>query len=322
MDIRQFRYFVQVVEAKSFTSAAKQLRIAQPALSHQILKLEAELGQKLLVRHSRGVEPTLAGDRLLACARGVLHTMDQVRQDLIDTRAEPQGIVELGLPYSLSHYIAIELLENCRKLYPRISLGVAEHLSGNLTELLTTNRLDLALTYSANHLDILDYTPILQERLCFVEYDDHPTKLLGEISFAEAAERQLILPSLPHLSRKLVEDMARYCGLRLCVAYEVDALLVTIEMVNRNLGATIQPFMAVQRAITSHKVSIRAITRPEIARRLHLVTNAESPLPASVRLVKDLLLDHLRQIARKSWLSPLVQLELAPEPHRQRSQDN
>jgi len=319
MEIRQFRYFVQVIEAKSFTRAAEVLRVAQPALSHQILKLEAELGQKLLVRHSRGVEPTAAGERLLACARGVLHTMDRVRQDLQETPEEPHGVVRLGLPYSLSNSLAIELLQDCRTLYPKISLGIAENLSGYLTELLATGRLDLALTYSADYFDVVNYTPILQERLCFIEYDEHPGESHGEISFAEAAERRLILPSLPHLSRKLTEDMAKYCGLRLHIVYEVDALPVTMEMVGRNLGATIQPFLAVQRAMASHPVSVKAITRPEIARRLHLATNAAGPLSASAGLVKDLLLTHLRRFASKNMLSELVQIELEADSSARQS---
>lgn len=65
MDVRQLRYFVEVVEAKSFTRAAERIHIAQPALGFQVRKLEDELGVKLLHRHSRGVDPTEAGQALL-----------------------------------------------------------------------------------------------------------------------------------------------------------------------------------------------------------------------------------------------------------------
>src|SRR5258705_2799897 len=64
MDIRQLRYFVGVLEAKSLNKASVLLHVAQPALSTQIRNLERELGVKLLDRHARGIAPTKAGERL------------------------------------------------------------------------------------------------------------------------------------------------------------------------------------------------------------------------------------------------------------------
>jgi LysR family nitrogen assimilation transcriptional regulator len=61
MDVRQLKYFLRIVELKSFSEASKHLRIAQPALGLQVRKLEDELEVKLLERHARGVTPTSAG---------------------------------------------------------------------------------------------------------------------------------------------------------------------------------------------------------------------------------------------------------------------
>src|SRR5258707_15253838 len=60
MEVRQLQYFVAIVDFGSFSKAAVQLRIAQPALSQQMTTLEGELGRQLLVRNSRGVKPTPA----------------------------------------------------------------------------------------------------------------------------------------------------------------------------------------------------------------------------------------------------------------------
>ena len=68
MNLRQLKYFVGVVEAGNMTRAAEQLHVAQTALGMQIRQLEEDLGVALLVRHSRGVEPTKAGALLLARA--------------------------------------------------------------------------------------------------------------------------------------------------------------------------------------------------------------------------------------------------------------
>ncbi|MBX3631908.1 MAG: LysR family transcriptional regulator, partial [Simplicispira sp.] len=78
MDLRQLGYFVRVVELGSLTRAATVLRIAQPALGIQIKKLEVEFGAPLLVRHSRGVEPTDVGALLFEQAKALLTSADAI----------------------------------------------------------------------------------------------------------------------------------------------------------------------------------------------------------------------------------------------------
>lgn len=77
MDMRELRYFVGVARAGSFSRAAAELNIAQPALSRQIQKLERELRVKLLVRSGRGVQITAAGSTLLERAEILLGLMRQ-----------------------------------------------------------------------------------------------------------------------------------------------------------------------------------------------------------------------------------------------------
>ena len=96
MDVRQLRYFVEVVQAKSFTKAAERVRVAQPALGFQVRKLEEELGSKLLVRHSRGVRTTEAGDALLKHAQAILRQIELAKQEMIDLAGPPRGPLVLG----------------------------------------------------------------------------------------------------------------------------------------------------------------------------------------------------------------------------------
>src|SRR4051794_1155111 len=96
MEIRQLRYAEAVARHRHFTRAAEELHIAQSALSHQIRRLEAELGTELFARTSRSVVPTEAGEAVAARARRVLAEVDGVREEVDDLRGLVKGTVSIG----------------------------------------------------------------------------------------------------------------------------------------------------------------------------------------------------------------------------------
>src|SRR3954469_24404283 len=98
MELRHLRYFVTVAEERSITRAAEQLWIAQPGLSTQIRRLEAELGLQLLNRHTRGVELTPAGEVFLERARATLAAAEVASSTGADLAAGLLGAARLGDP--------------------------------------------------------------------------------------------------------------------------------------------------------------------------------------------------------------------------------
>ena len=93
MEIRQLRYFVKVIELKSVSCAAEVLHIAQPALGLQVRKLEDELHTQLLIRHSRGVEPTPAGKLLRERANAILAQIEETKQAIRDFSGSPPRLI-------------------------------------------------------------------------------------------------------------------------------------------------------------------------------------------------------------------------------------
>ena len=96
MELRQLAYFDAVVRHGSFTKAAQRLHVAQPAVSAQIRRLEAELGVTLLERTTRRVALTQAGELFLARARLALAQLEGARADLAELSAVLRGQVRIG----------------------------------------------------------------------------------------------------------------------------------------------------------------------------------------------------------------------------------
>ena len=87
MELKELRNFMRVARAGSVSRAAQELRLAQPALSRQIKKLEHELGVSLFARHGRGVRLSVAGSLLLERAEAIVHLVHQTSEEIKDDRS-------------------------------------------------------------------------------------------------------------------------------------------------------------------------------------------------------------------------------------------
>jgi DNA-binding transcriptional LysR family regulator len=148
MELRHLRYFVAIAEERSFTRAAERLWIAQPGLSTQMRRLEAELGVRLLERHTRGVDLTDAGELFLERARATLAAAEDALSTGRDLEAGLVGTVRLGLPVEAPAGFAPSLLAAFGRDRPDVEVTVFESYCGTLLRDLRDGRLDAVIAPS------------------------------------------------------------------------------------------------------------------------------------------------------------------------------
>ena len=298
MDVRQLRYFSEIVEAKSFTRAADRVRVAQPALGLQIRKLEEELGVDLLHRHSRGVEPTEAGSMLLGHANAILKQIEQARREVTDLSGPPRGNVVLGITPTASALLATRLIRSCRELYPGISLNIFEGMSEEVMRRLSDNSLDMGFSYNPGAAKGIATEPLLTEELFLVGADDREDPG-DKVSFGELSKRPLILPSRGFGLREWVENTARDQEMKLNITFEIDSVATQRELVESGLGFTILPYAAVRQAVEAKRLFAAQIVRPHISRTLTIAfaaSHSENKATRAVREVIDLVVaDTIRE---------------------------
>src|SRR4051794_25447115 len=149
MELRHLRYFVTVAEEGSITRAAEQLWIAQPGLSTQIRRLEAELGVQLLSRHTRGVQLTPVGEVFLERARATLAAAEVARSTGADLAAGLVGTIRLGIATEAPAGLAPPLLAAFGRDRPDVEVTVFESYSGTLMRDLRDGRLDAVIAPAA-----------------------------------------------------------------------------------------------------------------------------------------------------------------------------
>ena len=296
MDFRQLKYFTMVAEAKSFTRAAELLGLAQPALSNQMLRLEEELQEQLFIRHSRGIELTDAGRRLLSHARPILHQVDVAVEDVRGARDEPEGLVRVGMPRSMGEILAVKLLQEARRRAPAMSVRIVEHFSESLYALLLERELDIALTYSTENSVRVIAELISLQRLSLISPVNSDLPSADQIALSSAMELPLILGSPPHVVRKLLTAAAMENGTLPNVVHEMDSLQTTLSMVEGGLGHTVLPATLAAKAAQEGLVEVRTIVSPEVTRKLHLVRPAQSTPTRAQLLIRNLLMELLHQL--------------------------
>lgn len=288
MDVRQLRYFSEIVAAKSFTRAADRVRVAQPALGLQIRKLEDELGVPLLHRHSRGVEPTEAGLVLLGHANAILKQIEQAQREVMDLSGPPRGNIVLGITPTVSALLATRLVRTCRDLYPGIALNIFEGMSEQIMHRLDANSLDMGFTYNPGAASAIVSEPLLCEDLYLVGAagtDDPGDK----VPFSEVCKRSLILPSRGFGLRDCVEDAARDRELTVDVAFEIDSVATQRELAEGGLGFTVLPYGAVQKSVDEGRLFAAQIIRPKVSRVLHFAYAAAHTENKASRAVREVI---------------------------------
>ena len=143
-----------LADERNFTRAAARVRVAQPALSQQIAKLEAELGVVLAERTTRRVGMTEAGDRLVGHARRILRQVDIAAEDVAAIAGLRAGRLTIGASRTVGAFDLSGLLAGFYRRYPGVGLAVREDLSSNLAAGLRADEIDLAfITRPTGRLD-------------------------------------------------------------------------------------------------------------------------------------------------------------------------
>ncbi len=287
LELRELRYFHSVARTGNFGRAARELNIGQPNVSHQVQKLEQELGTQLLIRHGRGVTLTQAGSCLMERLDVILGLLNAPLEQATEQRPAA-GTISLALPSETAPFLVPRLLDACRPRWPALTLAVREGTSASLEEWVLDRRVDLAVLQDPPTLDELDAEPVLTERLGLVSgVRTLRLERADQVRVRQLSGLKLILPHPRHWIRRLVDTAAFRRGITLDVQ-QVDGVPLAKEMVRNGLGHTVLPYVAVRDEVALGTLAFHPIDHEPLV-TVHAIAcrggSAPSSLIADVRAV-------------------------------------
>jgi LysR family nitrogen assimilation transcriptional regulator len=311
INLRQLRYFAKVVEVRNITRAAEQLNIAQPALGLKIRQLEEMLGVSLLHRHSRGVDPTPAGELLYTRAYAVFNMLEQTRLDVGKFGQKVCQHLVLGLTPSLVILIGAEAIVTARQELENVSLSLREDPSFALVDAVESREIDVALAYAVAERPGIQLTPVLCEELLLIT---RPEQAPAEevVTLEQALDREIAHGGKRDAGRCTVELAANERAIPFNVSYEMQSISGIREMVMRGIAATILPYGSVARELASGELAARRISEPLLTQTLYIVRRAreaggpnldEFCVSSYLRQLVDMIVEKQGSLARKIELN-------------------
>ena len=309
---------MHIARVGSFSRAAAELYVAQPALSRQIAKLEEELGTTLFVRHGRGVRLTSGGAQLLERAEMILNFVAQTGEHVRASTDRLSGHIALGMPPAIGVRVSAPIVQAFRARWPAVGLHIREGLSSSLQEWLLDRRVDLAIVYNQPALEAFDVMPLCSEAMVIVGPPDDTVieRRGGEpLRIRDLAELPLIVPGFPHANRRVLEQAAVQHGVHLRVMLEVDSVTLTKALVNRGLGYSLLTYTAIQEEVERGDLRALPIERPSIRSIVSLATLREQRASRLVRTMADVVQEKVRELvvdgAWKGYVTWLGDSELS-----------
>jgi DNA-binding transcriptional LysR family regulator len=243
MELRQLRYLVALADEGHFTRAAARVRVAQPALSQQIRKLEEELGVVLFDRTTRQVRATEAGALLTARARRILSEVDGAGAELQRLTGVVAGRVTIGLTQTPGPFDLPRLLAAFHARFPQVELAVREDLSTALAQQLRDDALDLAFLslVEQDERHGIELHPLARERLVVALPSDHRLAHRRQLTIGDLREEEFVAFFEGATIRDAVRQIAQAAGFEPRIAFETREVARARAFVAEGLGVAILP---------------------------------------------------------------------------------
>ena len=292
MEIHQLRYFVAVAQEGSFSRAAEKVRVAQPSLSQQIQKLEAELGQPLFDRLARRVNLAEAGHGLLPFAQRVLNELNSARRFVADRGKAPAGPVKVGVLPTIAPFITRHLVRRTREQLPEVALSVIENVTDEMVQLADRGELDFAIISTCRPGVGLHIERWAEEPLLAALPEGHPLAKRSDVAWRELRDESVLLL---HESHCLSRQIQKWCAQHRIHQKRIGALQLStlLEMVAASAGISLVPSMSAM----GHRPGVVFIPfRGVVPRReINLLRNASHYQSKAALAVAEIARDQLRR---------------------------
>jgi len=199
VNTRQLRYFLALIDQRSFAGAAEALSVSQQAVSKTLRELETQLGVRLFERSAHGMSPTAQATKLEVHARAIFAQLRLARAELSPGASERGVMVSVGFGISVPEHVVSHAINRFRELSPAVGVRAHSQTTGELQRKLLDGDLDLFLSAPPEEFQFaadLAIEQVAMERDQIIVRSTHPLARRGHVTLAELRDSPWILSSV------------------------------------------------------------------------------------------------------------------------------
>ncbi|MCL4104509.1 UNVERIFIED_CONTAM: hypothetical protein GTU68_047471 [Idotea baltica] len=241
MDLRKLEIFVAVAEQCSFSQAAKQLHMAQPAVSISVRKLEESLQTPLFDRSGRKVALTAEGENLLRRARQILADVEELSRSMGAMNKLLSGELSIACPSMVATYYLPELLSEFLTVHPGLKASVTQAGTTRVEQMLLADEIELGITtFQHSPTDSeLELTPLLDEQMVICVASEHPWAKRRKIGVPDLDGLPMVVYESGYFIREKLDQLCARQAVQADFRMQSNFLPLLLKMVRQGMGATV-----------------------------------------------------------------------------------
>ncbi|MDR3710897.1 MAG: LysR family transcriptional regulator [Capsulimonadaceae bacterium] len=285
MELRNLETFVRIASLGSFTKAAEELAITQPAATRQVAALERELRTRLLDRLGRRVVLTETGRALYRHASDMLRIAGEAARTIAEISSGTSGRIGIGASSTVVTYLLAPLLRSYREAHPGVDVSVRTGASRRVAEMVIENDVDLGIVMESPIDDALTVVALAEYANVVVVAPGNPLAALSgvrAIAVEEIAGAELVLMQPGTTMRTMADRIL--AGVNVGVSMELDNVEAIKKMVEARLGISILPLVAVRDEVRAGTLIALEIADVAVATQcIAAIHRRDKYLTASIR---------------------------------------
>lgn len=241
MEIRQLKYFNEVVKQKSITKASEVLHISQPALSKGIKSLEDEIGITLIHRSNKTHELTDAGHIVFDYAQRIIAQVDEMSTTLHDMTDLKRGSINIGIPPIIGSLYFPKVIAEFHKAYPNIQINIKEYGAAKVVKSVEEGEFEIGVAVLPIMDTAFNVYPLVKEELKLIINEKHPLSDRNKVYMHELKEEEFIFYSEEFALHEMMRKKFIDEGFEPNIIFKSSQWDFMIEIVAANLGISILP---------------------------------------------------------------------------------
>ncbi|GAB4007932.1 LysR family transcriptional regulator [Spirosoma migulaei] len=266
--------FYTVAKRLSFTKAAAELYVTQPAITKHIQELEHRFGTALFDRRGNQISLTAAGNLLLSHAETIMATYRQLEFDMNALKGKPAGALRVGASTTVAQYVIPPVLARFHEQSADVAISLLSGNTEQIEQALLNSDIDLGLVEGRTHHSDIRYTSFVKDELVLICRADHPLANRDEITLDELRAVPIVLRERGSGSLEVIEHALRGVGVRL-TDLTVEMQLGSTESIKSYLGSSrcmaFVSVFAVQHELQAGTLKILDVQNLSIQRDLYSI---------------------------------------------------